>query len=117
MLQYFFGKVNSKSWGLLKSFFSFRGDLQKANNLIAACRFDDAITELNRYLKKDPHNCSVFLAMAHCYEQLGQKKRSSELTALAYAVDDTYIPTIYRRANSLIDENQSEQALPLLGLI
>jgi len=117
MLQYFSKKLFNPLIWVYGYVSSFGADLQKGDNLAARGQYLLAIAEFKKYLRRYPHNCSVLLALGGCYEQIGNKQQSHEINALAYALDDTFIPAIYKRANNLIDANMSDEAMPLLLLV
>lgn len=117
MIQHFLQKIQNWFARTIARIF-FRGaNLELADKLIAAGDFPGAIVEIHQYLKRDPHNCRVVLALANCYDQSGDKHLFSHYAEVAYRLDDTYVVSIFHWARALIDRNQCAQALPLLGLL
>jgi len=117
MIHHFLQKIQSWFERAIARIFSRSADLELADRLIAAGDFSGAIVEIHKYLRRDPHNCRVVLALANCYEQSGNKHLFRHYAEVAYRLDDTYVVSIFHWARALIDQNQCAQALPLLGLL
>ncbi len=71
----------------------------------------------NRHLQKNPQSVSTVLTRARCYQALNRPQAFREEAALAYALDDTFVPAIYHHASVLVDDSKTEQALELLAVI
>lgn len=100
-LPYYFRKIEQTD-------IEFSGNPKDAEFVIWLC---------TRYLKKKPNNVHVILSRAKCYEALAKYRECWADIELAYALDDTFIPAIYAYATMLLDQNDIENALPLLSLI
>ena len=71
----------------------------------------------NRHLKRNSQAVPVVLVRARCYQALGQNELHRKDLALAYALDDTYVPAIYQRAVSWVEDKQTEDAIRIIALI
>ena len=80
-------------------------------------QWTDILWLCDEYLKKNPQAIPVVLVRARCYQALNQPQRYKEEVALAYALDDTYVPAIYQYAAVMLDDKLIDQALELLALI
>jgi predicted O-linked N-acetylglucosamine transferase (SPINDLY family) len=117
MLHLFLLKIQNWFLRIFGYVLSMGANLERADKFIANGDFPRAIAEIQKYLKRDPHNCQLMLALSNCYEQLGNKPLSRHYAEVAYTLNDTYIVAIFHWARALIDCNRCEEALPLFALI
>lgn len=71
----------------------------------------------DRYLSKHPEAVSVVLARARCHQAMNHPEKFKTEVALAFALDDTFVPAIYYQVGIFVEEKRTSEALTLLALI
>lgn len=69
------------------------------------------------HLQKHAQAIPVVLTRARCYQAMNQPLAFKREVALAYALDDTFVPAIYHQIGVLVEERRVEEALDLLATI
>ena len=87
--------------------------------LIAAATSDwtQLLWLCDTHLRKNPQAVAVVLVRARCYQAMNQQQAFKQEVALAYALDDTFVPAIYQHAAVMIEDKQIDQSLELLALV
>lgn len=88
--------------------------LEEAEALMALGDFRTAADIYKAHLEKVPDDVGAINNLGACLGNIGDNDQAMALFDRAYALDDTYLPTLANYAGALIDRKRSAEAMPLL---